>query len=211
MSGESQPPTPCALEYYSRNFTPDLEVRPREPVFAIGLVSTKGVPFVLVREAIGGDHVSSTLAWLIWRENACVGYVGTTLGTCDPFLDGEPLGSRRALNVFRRVTIWRSLIVDGTGSGTGGDVLARVPSRGLGIMSTAYVEIVRQLSTHGWALRSNPKARTADANALWSRLRATPGIEVVRSRIENGEVREFAFMLVRTLAMIPPRPRMPQP
>ena len=187
---------PYPLAMYRRDFTPDFEVAPREPVFAKSLVSPKGVPFVLVQEAIGHDDISRMLAWLIWRDRNCVGYVGTTLsGPKKPFEDGPPLASRRQLNVRRAVTIWRCHIADGSGRGTGAEMLARVPSRGLGIMTAAYAEIVRQLSEHGWALASKPENRSREAKWLWRNLRSVPGIEVVRSRSWDAKGREFAFIL----------------
>lgn len=36
--------------------------RPRQPVYAVGLVSLEGVPFVLVREAAGQDHIGVMIA-----------------------------------------------------------------------------------------------------------------------------------------------------
>jgi hypothetical protein len=173
-------------------------------------VSAKGIPFVLVREAIGSDHVGSMLAWLVWRDDACVGYVGATLPAENPFAGGAPLAGRKALSLYRAVAIWRSHIVDGTGSGHGAHVLARVKSRGLGIMSAAYVEIVRQLSEHGWALRSTPKARSEDAKALWRRLRSTPDVEVLRRRAA-GDVREFAFMMLGASSLAVPGPAVMRP
>lgn len=151
---------------------------------------------MLVREAIGHDGFSRMLAWLIWRDRNCVGYVGTTLtGSRNPFEDGPPLASRRQLNVLRAVTIWRCHIADGSGRGTGADMLARMPSRGLGIMTAAYVDIVRQLSEHGWALASKPENRSRDAKLRWRNLRSVPGIEVMHSRSWGAKGREFAFML----------------
>lgn len=205
------PPTPFALSEYRRGVTPDLEVAPREPVFAVGLISPKEVPFVLVREAIGSDHVGSMVAWLVWRGDACVGYVGATLGGLNPFAGGAPLASRKAFSPHRAVAIWRTHIVDGSGHGHGAHVLARVPSRRLGIMSSAYVEIIRQLSAHGWALRSTPKARSADAKALWGRLHATPAIVVLKRRAPAGEMREFAFMLAGAPTLAVPGPTVARP
>lgn len=198
-----RPPTPMALGQYRRDFTPDLEAGPREPVYAVGLVSPKGVPFVLVREAVGRDHVGHMIAWFLWRDADCVGYLGASLPT-DPFTGGAPLPSTRALDVKRSVDIWRSHIADGSGLGMG-QTLARTPSRGLGLGSAAYVEIIRQLSLHGWALRSKPSARSADAKALWKRIREAPGVELVRRR-PNGVMLEFAVMLAGTPALRAPGP-----
>lgn len=196
-----------SLDTYRRTFTPDLEVAPRDPVCAVDLVSPKGVPFTLVRESPSApEAVTRDLAWLIWRGDACVGYVGGNLVSryVDPFLrPSAPYTSRRQLKVGRAFAIWRTHIVDGTGQGTGAGVLARVPSRGLGIMTGAYLEIIRQLSCVGWSLRSNPRARSADARALWARIASAPGVEMVRSRAAAAPGREFAFMLAATLARRP--------
>lgn len=195
------------LATYRRDFTPELEAAPREPVDAVDLVSAKGIPFTLVREASGVDHVGRMLAWLVWREDACVGYIATSVQGLPPSADpfdrtaaAAPPRTRRDFSPWRVVAIWRSLIVDETGLGTGAGVLARVPSRGLGIMNAAYADIVRQLSERGWVLRSNPHARSPDAKRLWKRLAATPGVQVVRSRVRAGSPHDYAFMLADALA-----------
>jgi hypothetical protein len=200
-ASDVRPPISLSLGAYWRAFKPDLEAGPREPVYAVGLVSPKGVPFVLVREAIGADHVGQMIACFLWRDSACVGFLGATL-TGDPFGGGAPLRSRRGLDVKRTVAIWRSHITTG-GGGESKECLhdfARLPSRGLGLAFASYVEIVRQLSVHGWALRSKPSARNSYANALWHRLRATTGIEVVR-RMEltrfRGEAASWDVTLPR--------------
>lgn len=192
-----KPPRPKPLRQYRREGRPDLEVEPREPVHAVGLVSPKGVPFVLVREQVGSDSYGSMLAWLLWRGDACVGYVGTTFPAGDPFADACHANSWAGLDVRRAVYIWRCHVVDGTGRGTGAQVLARIPSRGLGLAFTSYVEIITQLSAHGWALSSNPKARSADAKRLWERLRDSPEVEILRSKKRDGVVRDYAFTSTR--------------
>jgi hypothetical protein len=46
------------------------------------------------------------------------------------------------------------------------------------------------------ALVSNPRARSANAKALWRRLRAVPSVEIVRRR---KPAYEYAFMLAASL------------
>lgn len=97
-----------ALERYRRQFTPDLEVGPREPVHVVELVSAKNVSFTLVGEALGAPEAGRDLAWLIWREDACVAFVGGNLAwrQRDPFRQpfaplrhGERLHPQRAFVV----------------------------------------------------------------------------------------------------------------
>ncbi len=171
------------LSAYRRAFRPDHEAAPRAPVAAVALTALGGAPFVLVREASAADAYGRMLAWFLWREDRCVGFVGANVADprADPFAAGAPLTTRKALRPERRVTVVRCYLADGTGAGMG-EHFAPLASRGLGLMTAAYVEIVRSLSEHGWALASNPAARTDAARRLWARLAAAPGIEVVRTR-----------------------------
>jgi hypothetical protein len=113
----------------------------------------------------------------------------------DPFA-GSLISSRRAMNPYQSFKIWRSVITDGRDRRFG-----ELPSRGLGIMTSTYIEIIRQVSCGGWALASNPKARSLQAKALWGRIRGVRDIEVVRSRSSNHPF-EFAFILAGRLATV---------
>lgn len=199
-----RPPSPLPLEQYWRDFTPDLEAAPREPVYAVGLVSPKGVPFVLVREELGTDRVGHMIAWFLWRGRACVGFLGASL-LDNPFVGGQPIGSADALNVRHSVDIWRSHVADGRGVGQIAEQFSRMASRGLGLGYATYLEIIRQLSHHGWALRSYPTLRSPEAKAVWDRLGRAPGVNLVRPA-HNWDMREFAIMFAGSPALRPPGP-----
>lgn len=182
-----------SLSAYRRTFRPDHEAAPRDPIAAVHLTAVGGEQFVLVREAPGEDAFGRMFAWFLWREDACVGFIGTNVATRsgDPFGPGVPLVSRKDLHPKRRVDVVRCYLTDGTGTGMGKH-FSPIPSRGLGLMTAAYLQVIRDLSTHGWALASNPRARISEeSRRLWARLAATPGIEIVQKRIPRRH--DFAF------------------
>ena len=190
---------PLPLPQYLRTTTPELEAAPRRPMVAVDLTSPVGVPFTLVREATAAD---GALAWLVWRERACVGVVAANVwnsGTVgDPFAPTRPYAPYRTAAAFRRtpraVGIWRTWLADGSRTCHAAEALDPVPSRGLGIMTSAYLEIIRQLSAHGFALGSYPNARSAAAARLWRRIATTPSLTLVSRRPPGGEPTVCAFM-----------------
>jgi hypothetical protein len=187
------------LDRYWRTFKPDHEAAPRQPVAAVKLNSPTGVAFTLVREAIGKDpHGDSlgiaALAWCLWTEAGWIGYIGSNIHVTG-IVDGSlktfgPIRSRRALTAtsrYRTVEAYRCWLTDGKSPD-----YARVNARGNGLMYASYVHVIRELSRIGWTLSSGYAARNQDSRAMWRRVRATTGIEVVRSRSKR---REFAFII----------------
>lgn len=164
------------------------------------------MPFVLVREAIGEDHAGGIIAWFLWRANACLGFVGASL-TGNPFKGRAPLRTTGEIVIARSVAIWRSHITRGDHTDATHALysLARLASRGLGQGFATYVEIARQLSVHGWALRAKPSAHSADARALWMRFRKAPGVHFARKK-PDGVVLEFTVMLEGSPAFAAPGP-----
>lgn len=186
-----------ALRRYARTYSPDHEVSPRAPVAAVDLVSPTGVHFTLVREALEpiGDGPTGirALAWCLWTEAGWVGYLGSNVQTNStandelrPFRAIPSRRSPRAFNRWSTVEAYRCWLTDGTHP-----EFASVMARGHGLMYTAYVQIIRELSMIGWTLSSGYTARNAQSRALWERIRGTPGIEVVRSVAQR---REFGFV-----------------
>lgn len=60
-------------------------------------------------------------AWFLWREDRCVGFVGTNVADphADPFARGTSLVARGDLRPAHRVDVVRCYLTDGTGAGMG--------------------------------------------------------------------------------------------
>lgn len=192
-------PVSGSLASYYRAFKPDHEAAPRPPVAAVALTAAGGVPFVLVREEAARDAFGQMLAWFLWRGNACVGFLSGNIapGLGSPFVSGRAYAARAEFRLGRQVNVVRCYVTDGAGKGMG-EGFAPIASRGLGLMTAAYLQIIRELSGCGWALASNPAARISEASRrLWQRIAATPGVEVVEKR--RPVRRDYAFMLADAL------------
>lgn len=176
---------------YRRTERPEREAMPQPPESADTLVTAGGLSFVLVREAMWSDEYGRMCCWFTWRDDQCVGFITTTVGSAVPeeYGVGAPLTSRRQLNVHRTFTIWRSVVTEGHRHG-----LSPMPSQGLGIMTAAYAHVIEDLSGWGCALAGNPEAKTPGAKALWKRLLTNPSITIVKSRVHE---RHYALWLPR--------------
>jgi hypothetical protein len=140
------------------------------PVWAAEFITRAGVPFTLVREQEWKDGHGGVCAFQVWREEGWVGFVHTEFDKrgAMPFSDsGAPLERMRDVSLAPALGIWRAFLTDGSDVRDG---MRPIPSRRLGIMSTAYLAILVQLARHGWVLGSNARAHSAEAKALWRAL-----------------------------------------
>jgi hypothetical protein len=167
------------LTRYRRTERPDLEAVPAPPESAATLLTASGLRFVLVREAVRVVDGVRTCCWFTWRDDVCVGFLSTYLDRAIRLPYGTPprapVGKRRVLT--RGFMIWQARVTNGYAVG-----LAEVPSQRQGIMTAAYLHIIKELSSFGCALASNPKARNRGAKALWRCLETHPSVQIVKSR-----------------------------
>lgn len=176
---------------YRRTEKLNPETEPRKPVLITSLEAS--VPFVLVREATDCDWVSGKVGWFIWREDQLVGYVPALYSKQwhDHVFDGTYPPLRKCGDFFqpRHVSVSWSPRLD-------------PESRGLGIMTVTYVEIIRQLSSNGFAFASTVRNRNEKSRPVWRRLKAIKHIQIARRQFSRGSDAPFyidyAFMLIDT-------------